>query len=238
MKIIRYIAIMLCGFMLVGGQAYALTIEGPPDIAGDEDSAYVKSTDVEGVYEVEDDYYDNHVDYGTAETYDYGGSHWQGWTIGDTKQNVMDIIDITDIDDYFYEASHETDNDGDFVGVDEKGEGKSSYETSFSDTENNPSDANITWLGGDFIDPEQDAYLEVKDGNHDPIWYLFDLKALGWDGKDIDLNNFWEDRGSISHVRLWANATQVPEPAVMLLMGAGIAGIAAFGRRRRAKRNT
>ncbi len=57
------------------------------------------------------------------------------------------------------------------------------------------------------------------------IWDPGDLRALGF-GSDVE----------ISHLSVFNPSTptqQVPEPAVMLLMGAGLFGIAAFGRRRR-----
>ncbi len=55
------------------------------------------------------------------------------------------------------------------------------------------------------------------------IWDPGDLRALGF-GSDVE----------ISHLSVFnPNAQQVPEPAVMLLMGAGLLGIAAFGRKRR-----
>lgn len=55
------------------------------------------------------------------------------------------------------------------------------------------------------------------------IWDPGDLRALGF-GSDVE----------ISHLSVFNPTTQqVPEPAAMLLMGAGLFGIAAFGRRRR-----
>jgi hypothetical protein len=119
------------------------------------------------------------------------------------------------------------------------------YATVFSNTDTDPADATITWTGnpGDPYIIGNPLYLLVKDGNHDPIWYIFDLLHLdlnedeipdyAWNGTDtIKLQGFWPAQGTISHVGIYGPTTSVPEPATMLLLGAGLVSLAAFGRKR------
>jgi hypothetical protein len=107
-----------------------------------------------------------------------------------------------------------------------------SYDTSFFNEPDDPSEALIEYMGGPNITA---AYLLVKDGNHSPYWYLFDLTAdgLDWDGmEDLELSGFWTGRGAISHVALYGEAVSVPEPATLLLLGVGLVGIAGVSRRK------
>lgn len=106
-----------------------------------------------------------------------------------------------------------------------------SYEMDWLDgTE--PTGGTISHVDGNPIVPAT-AYLLVKDGAQVPAWYLFDLTALTWNGTDdLVLSGFWPEQGGISHVTLYSSNTPVPEPATMLLLGSGLAGLAAFSRKK------
>jgi hypothetical protein len=140
----------------------------------------------------------------------------------DTSQSSINAI-IAPIIDYADELYKQN------AGGSEEGALASSYTTSFN---GDLSGGTITYESGPFI---ADPFLLVKDGNHEPAWYLFDLTgecpSLDWNGKDtLELSGFWLDNGAISHVTLYGNP--VPEPTTMLLLGSGLAGLAGFGRKR------
>jgi hypothetical protein len=96
----------------------------------------------------------------------------------------------------------------------------SSYSTVFSPL-GDESNATITYNGGSFITGEH-IFLLVKDGNHDPVYYLFDLTA--WNGTEtLNLSGFWADvGGSISNVSIWTcpdgNGNAVPEGGTTFAM--------------------
>ena len=118
--------------------------------------------------------------------------------------------------------------DNDPGGI-ESGSFAGNYTTVFSPA-GDPIDADITWDGGAFISDA--SWLEVKDGNHDPTTYLFDISS--WDGMMLlDLNNFWPTQGAISHVSIWGGGTiTLPEPGTLSLLAIGFAGIAWVRRRK------
>jgi hypothetical protein len=112
-----------------------------------------------------------------------------------------------------------------------------SYNTSFSDTIFNPSDALITYEGGADIDCPS-CFLAVKDGNQNPGYYFYNLSA--WNGREsLSLQNFWPGNGSISHVAIWGRPTTttppttVPEPSTLALFGLGLLAVGLARRRKR-----
>lgn len=116
------------------------------------------------------------------------------------------------------------------VGSPEEGPLAANYTTSYFNSPTDPMDAQIKWDGGYFVGPT--AFLLVKDGNHEPAWYLFQLTSLGWDGREtLYLNNFWPQQGAISHVALYGSRA-VPEASTMLLLGAGLVAVAGIGRKK------
>lgn len=107
-----------------------------------------------------------------------------------------------------------------------------SYDTVFSNTPGDPSDALISFVGGSAMACPA-CYLAIKDGDQQPSYYFYDLAA--WDGTEsLLLEDFWPQQGAISHVSIWgAGARQdVAEPATVALVG--LALLAAGAMRRRA----
>ena len=104
-----------------------------------------------------------------------------------------------------------------------------SYSTEFANTSSDPADFKITYGSGPSISCPN-CYLLVKDGKNEPFQYLFNISS--WNGTDtIFGTGFWPQNGAISHVAIYTGAGSVPEPASLLLLGAGMAGMAFFRRK-------
>lgn len=118
-----------------------------------------------------------------------------------------------------------------------------SYKTKFFNSPNDPSDATISHVDGKpVVTGYTNYYLYVKDGEHQPAFYLFSL--ADWDGiEDIVLTGFWVEplKGAISHVTIIGanapipNLNTVPTPdggMTALMLGLGLFGVGLLGRSR------
>lgn len=113
-----------------------------------------------------------------------------------------------------------------------------SYTTTFGvvpgDDPLDPGSANIAYGSGSFLDCiTEDCFLLVKDGNHSPASYWFNLTYL-WDGMEtLELRDFWPNQGAISHVSLYGSTltTTVPEPSILSLLAISLLGMFAARRK-------
>jgi hypothetical protein len=110
-------------------------------------------------------------------------------------------------------------------GGSEEGSAAPWYTTSFT---GDLSGGTITWVPGSSYIGGTPIYLLVKDGNHTPAWYLYDIS--GWDGQSlVELSGFWPGPGGISHVTIYGGGVPDGGSAAMLL-GAALIGLAGFRR--------
>lgn len=141
------------------------------------------------------------------------------------KTSIDPDVNTNDINDYIEDTYSVTELYKFDGGGSESGPFSGSYETTFNGDE---SGGSITFTGGTSISCPQ-CFLLVKDGNHTPYWYLFNINS--WDGNQtITLSGFWPDpdKGAISHVGIWG--ASVPAPAVAALIGLGLIGFASASR--------
>ncbi|WP_068547004.1 PEP-CTERM sorting domain-containing protein [Thalassotalea crassostreae] len=161
------------------------------------------------------------------------------WTSDDNSNPHADDIatmigDPVIIESLFYKSN---------AGGGDEGPYSSDYSTTFSNTANDPEDALIEWLEGSFIDCASGCYLSVKDGNHQPAIYVFDISS--WDGQmDIELDGFWPDEGAISNIAIWGagdtrctgdcggGGQSIPEPQTLLILSTAILGVYLSRRKR------
>jgi hypothetical protein len=104
------------------------------------------------------------------------------------------------------------------------------YTTTFTPP-GDPHSADIVWDDNGFKISNA-AYLLVKDGNHDPAWYLFNI--AGWNGEDpLELTGFWPNGGAISHVGIFGGELTVSTPdggSVTALLGGALVALALIRR--------
>ncbi len=122
-------------------------------------------------------------------------------------------------------------------GGPETGTYAASYTTEFlytsDDPEDDPEEATIAWVSGTpYVNPLC-SFLLVKDGNHNPAWYFFDLAAAGWDGRQtLELSGFWPGSGAISHVGIYNAPTSVPDGGLTIaLLGLSLCALGVMGRK-------
>lgn len=130
------------------------------------------------------------------------------------------------------------------------------YSATFS---NGNADSLLEWLGGDYVDcftGDAECYVSVKDGSHNPYFYIYNLTDI-WDGMmDISFESFWPGAGAISNVAIWTGNCTVdceppppppptgcggpgeepcpplPEPHTLLILSTGLLGLYIHRRKR------
>ncbi|WP_425613515.1 PEP-CTERM sorting domain-containing protein [Anatilimnocola sp. NA78] len=161
-----------------------------------------------------------------------------GWTYVDGNPSYPDFsyllggnTSVSDVLTSAYKGNNNGSEEGGFAG---------SYSTSFFSANEY---ATISYTAGDAIQ-RQHMFLIVKDGNSRPNLYVYDLNSLGWDGMEaINIGSadhfLFGENGSISHADIIVGGglpeltnTPTPEPATMVIWGAGMAGLALAGMRR------
>lgn len=154
---------------------------------------------------------------------------WQGSVPG--NPNANDIEDITGTSAQLTLA-YKSD-----VGSSDSGSLAGSYDTTYNNTPTDPEEAAITFNGTGAAISGSPLYLLVKDGNQDPIWYIFDIS--GWNGVEtINLEGFWPNQGAISHVGIYTTgeSRQVPDGgSSMALLGLALTSVGLLRRKLQAK---
>jgi hypothetical protein len=146
-----------------------------------------------------------------------GNATWQGSIPNNPDANAVETITGT--------SAQLTLAYKDNVEGGEEGPFKSSYSTTYYNTSSDPEDARIRYTGGSDITGNP-LYLLVKDGNHTPVWYIFDISA--WNGTEtIYLQDFWPGGGAISHVTIFSGeGTTVPDAgSTLALLGVALTGV-------------
>ena len=147
---------------------------------------------------------------------DPSNADWQG-----SDPNNPDADDVETITGF---GGDLTELYKDEVGGVESGPFLGSYSTTYANSSTEPEDFTISYGVGDVI-TDAVKYLVVKDGNHNPIWYIFDITS--WNGKaDIVGTDFWPKKGNVSHVTIYGGAKGVPDGgATFALLGISLMGL-------------